>query len=91
MSKQKRSGSAPAVVQQLTKPKEEVLVVLEVESKQPPAAAKESVYSFETKPKCPRCKGTDSRCYATKNGVQYRQCRLVVCGVKFSVKGKEVV
>jgi len=55
------------------------------------APAVDGVHSFETKPKCPRCSSTDSRCYATKRGVQYRECRFVVCRLKFTVRGKIVL
>lgn len=55
-----------------------------------PALEAQVQYSFPSKSRCPRCKGTDTVSYKTNGNRQYRKCRAPVCRARYSEEGQVV-
>lgn len=50
----------------------------------------ETVYSFPTRSRCPRCGSLDTVATGKNQDVQYRQCRMAVCRQRYTVIGQKV-
>lgn len=62
-----------------------------LKSDEPYVMSDDTEYSFPSKVRCPRCRTTGSRAYATRGNTQYRTCtNSGICRHKWKVIGKRV-